>query len=157
MNFFFGEKYSGSTKIFTWKKKKKKIRIMLGCRSRDSSSNLFMKLKILPLPLQYIFSVLLFVIKNRNQYTVNSKIHHTNTTQHSNFHQSWPSLTKYRKGTYNLGINFYKGLPYYIKDVSDSPNRFKSILKDFTYIWIYFILFYSLDEYFQLNNNQYLL
>jgi hypothetical protein len=71
---------------------KKNIRIVLGCISRDSSTNLFMKLKILPLPSQYIFSLLLFVIKNRNKYTVNFEIHHINTRQHLNFHQLPPSL-----------------------------------------------------------------
>ena len=43
---------------------------MQGCSNRDSFRNLFMKLKVLPLPSQYLFS-LFFVIKNRNQYTVN--------------------------------------------------------------------------------------
>ena len=83
------------------------IRIMLGCRSRDSCRKLFQKLQILTLPSQYIFYLLLFVTNNRNQYTVNSEIHHINTRQHSTFHQPLPSLTKYQKGTYCLGIKGY--------------------------------------------------
>jgi hypothetical protein len=138
-----------SAKIF--RLQKNTIKIILGHRSRGSCRNLFMKLKILPLPSQCIFSLHLFVIKNRNQYTVNSKIHHINTRKHSKFHQPLLSLTEYQRGTYCLVIKVYSELPLYIKDVSDNPNRFKSILKDF----LYKSSFYSLDEYFQLNKDQY--
>ena len=96
---------SDSEKIF--RLQKSIIRIMLGCRSRDPCIKLFMILKILTLSSQYIFSLLLFVINNRNQYTLNSEINHINTTQHSKFHQPLLSLTKYQKGTYCLGIKVY--------------------------------------------------
>ena len=120
--------------------KKNIIRIMLGCRSNHSCRNLFKKLKSLPLPSQYIFSLLFFVIRNRNQYTANSKIQHINTKQHSHFHQLQCSLIKYQNGTYYLDIYFYNGLPSYIKDISDSPNRLTSLLKDFLYIKIHISL-----------------
>jgi hypothetical protein len=81
----------------------KNTRIMLGWISRDSSTNLFKKLKILPLPSQYLFSLLFFVIKNRNQYTVNSEIHHINTRQHLNFHQPLPSLINANDATNLIG------------------------------------------------------
>jgi hypothetical protein len=51
-----------SIKIF--RLQKKIIRIMTGCRSRDSCRNLFVNLEILPLPSQYIFSLLMFMIRN---------------------------------------------------------------------------------------------
>ena len=120
-----------SAKIF--RLQKNIMKIILGHRSRGSCRNLFIKLKILPLPSQYLFYLHLFVIKNRNQYTVNSKIHHINTRKHSNFHQPLPSLTQCKKGTYCLVIKVYNELPLYTKDVSDNPNRFKSILKDILY------------------------
>ena len=138
-----------SAKIF--RLQKNIMKIILGHRSRSSYRNIFMKLNILPLPSQYTFLFHLFVIKNRNQYTVNSKIHHINARQHSNFHQPLPSLTEYQKGTYYLVIKLYNELSSYIRDVSDNPNRFKSILKDF----LYKNSFYSLDKYFQLNKNLY--
>jgi len=57
-----------SIKIFRlWKKI---IRIMMGCRSRDSCRKLFLNLEILPL--------LLFMIRNKNQFQVNSEIHQIN-------------------------------------------------------------------------------
>jgi hypothetical protein len=87
-----------SVKIF--RLQKKIIRIMLGCRSRDSCRKLFIKLKMLPLPTQYIFSLLLFEIKNKEQYTVNSEVYHIDMRQHLNLHQPLPNLTKYQKGVY---------------------------------------------------------
>jgi hypothetical protein len=127
--FLFWGHFLDSAKIF--RLQKNISRIMWGCRSGDSFIHLFMKLKIVPLPSQYIFSLLLFLIKNRNQYPVNSEIRHINTRQHSNFHQPLPSLTKCQKGTYYLDIKVYNGLPSCIKDGSDNPNTFKLLLRDF--------------------------
>jgi hypothetical protein len=55
------------------------IRIITNSRSRVSCRELFKKLKILPLPSQYIFSLLLLVIKNRDLFKSNSEIHSINT------------------------------------------------------------------------------
>ena len=75
------------------------IRIMMGCWSSDSGK-LFFNLEILPLPSQYNPSLLLFMKKNRNQYTVNSEIlrYITLTQQNANFHRPSMNSTKYRKG-----------------------------------------------------------
>jgi hypothetical protein len=139
---------SDSVKIF--RVQKKIIRNTLGCRSRDSCRNLFTKLKILPLPSQFILSLLLFVMTNRNQYTFNSEVYHIDTRQHFNFHQPLSGLVKYERGVYCLGVKVFNGLPSYIKDASNSPKRFKLILKDF----LHENSFYSLDKYFKLNKNQ---
>ena len=53
-----------SARVF--RMQKRIIRIMTGSRSRDSCRKLFDHLHILPLPSLYIFSILLFVIKNRD-------------------------------------------------------------------------------------------
>jgi hypothetical protein len=55
-----------SVKIF--KIQKNIIRIITGCRSRDSCRDVFKKLKILPLQSQYILSLLLFVVYNKNKF-----------------------------------------------------------------------------------------
>jgi hypothetical protein len=49
----------------------------------------------------------------------------------ANFRQPLLSLAKYQKGVYYLGIKVFIVLPSYIKDASNSPKRFKLILKDF--------------------------
>ena len=91
-----------SMKIF--RLQKKIIRIMMGCRSRDSCRKFFFNLEILPLPSQYILSLLLFMIRNKNQFLINSEIYHINTRQHANLHQPTVNVTKYQKGVYCLGV-----------------------------------------------------
>ena len=66
--------------IQNFRLQKKIVRIMAGCRYRDSCRKLFINLEILPLPSQYILSLLMFMIRNRNQFLVNSEIHHINTS-----------------------------------------------------------------------------
>jgi len=132
-----------SIKIF--RLQKKIIRIMMGCRNTESCKKLFLNLKILPLPSQYILSLLLFVIRNKNQFPVNSTIHHFDTRQHANFHQPSVNVTKFQKGVSNLGTKVFNMLPSYIKIESDNPKKFKLVLQKF----LYKNSFYSLDEYFQ--------
>ena len=88
---------SDSIKIF---RLQKIIRIMLGYRNSDSCRKLFFNLEILPLPSQYILSLLLFMIRNRNQFMDNSEIYHSDTRPHANFHQPLVNLTKYQQGLY---------------------------------------------------------
>jgi len=87
---FWGNSPDG-IKIF--RLQKRIIIIMMGYRSRDSCKKLFFNLEILPLPSQYIFSLLLFMIRNKNQFLVNSEIYHTDTRQHANFHQPSVKVT----------------------------------------------------------------
>jgi hypothetical protein len=84
---------SDSRKIF--RLRKKIIRIMMHCRSSNSGRNLFFNLEILPLPSQYILSFLLRVMKNRNQFMVNSEIYNIDKRHHANFHQPSANLNKY--------------------------------------------------------------
>ena len=100
-----------SIKIF--RLQKMIISIMIGCRSRDSCRKLFFNLQILPLPSQYIISFLLFMIRNKNQFLVNSEIYHADIRQHANFHHPSVNATKYQKGVYCLGVNLMH--PFYIK------------------------------------------
>jgi hypothetical protein len=53
----------------------------MGRTRRDSCRNLFKELEILLLMSQYIFSLMLFVIKNRKEFTDNSEIYEIKTRQ----------------------------------------------------------------------------
>jgi hypothetical protein len=53
---------------------KNAITITLGCKKRTSCRNLFRKLEILSLASQYILSLMLFVVKNKNECIVNSDL-----------------------------------------------------------------------------------
>jgi hypothetical protein len=72
-----------SKKIF--RIEKRIVRIMMGCRKEASCRNLFRELKILSLISQYILSHMMFIIKSKNQFTVNSEIHNINTRRHNAF------------------------------------------------------------------------
>ena len=89
------------------------------------------KIQILPLPSQYILTLLLFVVQNRNQFKANLEIHDVNTRQHFDFHQPLSCLSKYQKGVYYNGIKVFYSLPSYIKDKSDDYRDFKLIFKTF--------------------------
>jgi len=106
-------------------------------------------LKILPLQSQYILSLFLFVINNRDYFMVNSKIRNINTRTKSNLHRPISNLSAYQKGTYYSGIKVLNSLPSPIKDLSHNKNQFNCALK----IFLYFHLFYTLDEYFSCNKN----
>ena len=100
----------------------------LGCKRRWSElwwaaevethvKKFYFNLEILPLPSQYILSLLLFMIRNKNQFLINSGMYHTNTRQHANLHQPSVNVTKYQKGVYCLGVKVFNMLPPYIKTV----------------------------------------
>jgi hypothetical protein len=117
---------------------------MMGARPCDSCREYFRNLKILPLQSQYIFSLVLYVVANKSQFTLNSELHGINTRNRSNLHQPMSCLASYQKGPYYFGIKVYNSLPSHIKVLSHDVKQFKSALKDF----LYGHSFYSLDEYF---------
>ena len=132
-----------SKKIF--KMQKRIVRIMMGCRKEVSCRNLFRNLKILPLMSQYILSLMMFIIKNKGQFTVNSEIHNISTRQHTNLHQPTSNLTGYQQGIYYSAVRVYNNLPSHIKQLPDYPKNFELQLKTFLYLHS----LYSLEEYFQ--------
>ena len=93
-----------------------------------------------------ILSLMLFTVRNKNHFQVNSETFHIDTIQHANFHQPSVNITEYQKGAYCLGVKVYNMLPSYIKTESDNPKKFKTVLQNV----LYKCSFYSLDEYFQL-------
>jgi hypothetical protein len=84
--------------IHIFRLQKRAIRIITNCRSRNSCRELFKKLKMLPLISQYIFYLLLFVVKNREKFKFNSEIHSINTRYSHNFHYPICNLTVFQKG-----------------------------------------------------------
>ena len=91
----YGLPYWGNSphciKIF--RMQKRIIRIMIGCKNRISCRNLFRRLEILPFVSQYILSLMLFVVKNKNLFILNSENHTKSTRQFNNFYQPITNLT----------------------------------------------------------------
>ena len=94
--------------------------------------------------LQYILSLLLFVVKNIEEFTSNSEVHSINTCHKSDLYPPSIKLTKYQKGVYYSGIKIFNHLPQNIKNLSWNVNKFKLALKRFLLMGS----FYKLDEYF---------
>jgi len=127
-----------------FKMQKKIIRIMTNSRERDSCRQLFKKLKILPLISQYIFSILLFVVKNKNLFTTNQELHNFNTRCNEDLHPPICNLTLFQRGVQFSGIKLFNHLPPNIKRISSDINLFRPALHRF----LLSHSFYSLKEYF---------
>jgi hypothetical protein len=101
---FDTEFYSGETHRivpqFLACKKGGGIRILEGCGNRVSCKYLFQKLQILPLTSQYLLSLLMFVIQNKNLFSVSTENHNIDTRQRNNLYLPQENLTSYQKGSY---------------------------------------------------------
>jgi hypothetical protein len=120
---------SHSSEIF--KIQKRVIRTMMGCGYRESCRKLFVELQILPLASQYILSLLLFVVNNRNYFNPNSVYHDSNTRHRNDFHLPQATLAMYQKGVYNSGVKVFNRLPKTLKNNSKKPGNFKIAMKHY--------------------------
>jgi hypothetical protein len=136
-----------NTDIF--KIQKRIIQIMTKSRSRDSCRQLFERLEILLLQSQYIFSILLFVVKNKDLYTTNQEIHNFNIRSNINLHPPVCNLNIFQKGAYFSGMKLFNHLPLEIKSLSNEIKLFKPALKRFLNLHS----FYSVEEYFEYSYN----
>ena len=86
-----------------------------------------------------VFSLLIFLNKNKSQFTPNSEIHNYATRQQINFHLHQVNLTKCQKGIGYLGIKVFNKLPQYLTEESDDPKKFKVSLKNYLGVLKHFI------------------
>ena len=80
----------------------------MNSNSKDSCRDLLKKLCILPLHYQYIFSILLFVVKNRALFKTNFDVHKFNTRSNYDLHLPTAKLTIFQKGVCYSGIKISK-------------------------------------------------
>jgi len=120
----------------------------MNARNKDSCRHLFKNLKTLPLKSQYIFSLLLFVARNRNLYESNSEIHSINTRFSSDLHTRTANFTTFQKRVFYFGIKIFNHLTS-IKNTFYDINQFGSVLKSFLLVNSFY-----LEEYFALNSNR---
>jgi len=97
---------------------------MEGCGNRVSCRNLFRKLEILPLTSQYMLSLLMFVVQNKNFFITNNKNHNIDTRQRNYLYLPQANLNIYQKGAYYSGIQIFNNLPLEIKIVEDNRKEF---------------------------------
>jgi hypothetical protein len=101
----FGGNQPYTQKIF--RIQKRVIRIITNSRIRDSCRELFQRLEILPLYSQYIFSLSIFVIKNKHLYNTNNQIHSVHTRFKTDLHPPIANLTKFQEEVYYSGIKIF--------------------------------------------------
>jgi len=112
-------------------------------KARDSCRAMFSKLCILTLYSQYIFSILMFVVKHKDIFTFNMELHKINTRHKLDLHVPSVNLTKVQKRVYYSGVTLYNSLPLDIKEVAHNTLKFKHVLKKF----LLKNSFYSIEEY----------
>jgi hypothetical protein len=110
---------------------------------RDSCRQLIQSLQILTVPSQYIFSLIVFVLKSRELFQSNSNIHDINSRYNSNVNLPSTNLTLVQKGVLYSGCKIFNQPPKNIKMLSHDLKRFKSVLKSF----LIQHTFYSLEEF----------
>jgi len=94
----------------------------------------------LPLQSQYMFSVLLFVVNNKDLYITNQEIHNITTITNINLHPPVCNLSALQKGANCSGINLFNQLPLKIKCLTNVIKLFKSALKSFLILHSFYIL-----------------
>jgi hypothetical protein len=124
------------------------IRVIMGHGKRHTGRNLFKELKMLPFISQYMFSLVVFVANNRDQFLTNSEIHSTNTrwfkydrdylcvnksqfvpvifeppctTHGSNPYAHLKNLDMYHKCIHYSSIKICNSIPSTIEKYSDNP------------------------------------
>ena len=137
-----GGNSTGSKCVF--KLQKWAIRIIMGTKNNDSCREFFKLLKILPLSAQYIYSLLMFVVNNKNLFMDNADLYSIKTRNSYNLHLPSPHFNSISKGStlcwYKKVFNY---LPTSIKSIASDTEVFKKTLKRF----LMDNSFYSVDEF----------
>jgi hypothetical protein len=141
---FWGQP-TDSKKLFMLQKRV--VCLMTGYGSRSSCRDLFRQLEILPLKSQYIFSILLFVLKNRSFFITNYDRHNVQTRHCINLYFPTSSLTLYQNGVYYTGIKIFNKLPSELKELVQMPNIFKRPLRRYLVLHC----FYKVEELYCIN------
>jgi hypothetical protein len=106
--------------------------------------NYLKKTKILPLHSQYIFSLLIYVIKNKHLFNTNYQIHSVHTRFKTNLHPPIANVTVFQKGMYYCGIKIFNNLTHNIKDLVNEIKLSRLALKRS----LLANSFYNSEEYF---------
>jgi hypothetical protein len=121
-----------------------------GAGNKDSCRETFKLQKILPLSSQYIYSLVTFVVNNKNQFVANSNVYSARTRTRSNLHLPLSNLSLFQKGPKHFGIKVYNNLPDNIKQLSGNKNQFKKVLLQFLHLHS----FHSIDEFLIIETKQ---
>jgi len=120
------------------------IRIITSSRPRDSCRELFKNLEIPPLYSQYIYSISIYVVKNKHLFHTNNQTHSIHTRHKTNLHPPTANLTKSQKAVHYSAIKTFNNLPHEITHLANDMLPFRNALKRF----LLTNSFYNSKEYF---------
>jgi hypothetical protein len=89
----------------------------MNVNTKVSCRGLFKYLNILPFYSQYIFSLLLLVVKNMYLFALNTEVHIINIWQSNNIHVPSIRLAKCKKGVYYMGNVIFNHLPRNLREL----------------------------------------
>jgi hypothetical protein len=72
---------------------------------------------------------MLYAVKNKNLFIMNSENHTKNTRQSNNFHQPITTLTMYQGWSVLHGHQGFQYLPSFFKEASNNVMKFETNLK----------------------------
>jgi hypothetical protein len=110
---------------------KRAIRVTLRLNPRSPCKERFKRLGILTVPSLYIYSMMMFIVRNRNIYQMNSAGHQIYTRQFGNLHVSSVRLSLIQRGVFYSSIRIYNNLPQNIQVFIDNVKIFRHTLKIF--------------------------
>jgi len=116
---------------------------------RTSCRGLVKQLGILPLQSQYVFSLMMFVAKNREIFVINANFHNFPTRSHNDLHLPNANLSVFQKGVYFSGVKIFNNLPTDLKQISHNIHKIQKTLKRF----LLDNSFYSLEDYYNWTEN----
>lgn len=127
-----------------FKLQKRAVRLMKGCGLSDSCREHFKDMHIFPLKTQYIYSLMMFIVKNKELFDTNNAHYRINTRHIMDIHMTQVNLALFGNGVNHMAVRIYNALPNSLKQISKDMKKFKEKLKEF----LYFNSFYTLDEFF---------
>jgi hypothetical protein len=117
---------------------------MVGAQTRTPSRSLFKKLEILPIPCQYTFSLMNFILNNKENFQTNSSINSVDTAISTTCIDQMPTYLVFKKSTFYAGIRIFNRLPLSLISFKNEKTKFKVALRKYLNTHS----FYSVDEYF---------
>jgi ribosomal protein L36 len=103
---------------------KKIFWIMTGSPIRATCRTLFCKLGILTMVVQYLLSLMRFLVSNLEIFTFNTSIHNINTRTKLKLHKPFMRLKLNQQGPYNNCVNVYNRLPDDLAKLIINKNSF---------------------------------
>jgi hypothetical protein len=98
---------------------------MTKSKRTESCRKLFKEMEILPFYSQYIFSLSMYVVNNKQSFIKNWEIHNHNTRSANNLHVPAVIYLNTKKGAYYMGTKTFNHLPNHIKDLVNEKKVFK--------------------------------